>query len=100
VKEVKLFMGLVGYYQIFIIFFLNIASPITYFKKNGVKFEWTSKCEEIFQQLEDILTSATILKIADPDGYFLVCINACKDGLEGILSQKDHVVCYESRKLK
>jgi hypothetical protein len=53
-----------------------------------------------FQQLKDILTSASILKIADPDEDFFVCIDACKEGLGGVLSQNDHVVCYESRKLK
>jgi hypothetical protein len=29
-----------------------------------------------------------------------VCMDACKDGLRGVLSKKDHVECYESRKLK
>jgi ribonuclease HI len=29
-----------------------------------------------------------------------VCTDACKKGLGGVLTQKDHVVCYESRKLK
>jgi hypothetical protein len=42
----------------------------------------------------------SILKIAYPDEYFVVCIDACKEGLGGVISQKYHVVCYESRKLK
>jgi hypothetical protein len=29
-----------------------------------------------------------------------VCIDVCKEGLGGVLTQRDHVVCYESRKLK
>jgi hypothetical protein len=65
-----------------------------------MKFEFTSKCEESFRQLKEILTSAPILKIADPDEDFFVCIDACKEGISGVLSQKDHVVFYESRKLK
>jgi hypothetical protein len=40
------------------------------------------------------------LKIADPNEYFVVCTDACKEGIGGVLSQKDHVVYYESRKLK
>jgi hypothetical protein len=39
VKNVKSFMGLVSYYQIFIRGFSNIASPITYLQKKGVNFE-------------------------------------------------------------
>jgi hypothetical protein len=65
-----------------------------------VKFEWTSRCEESFQRLKDIWTSALILTIEDPDEDFVVCTYARKEGLGGVLSQKYHMVCYESRKLK
>jgi hypothetical protein len=41
-----------------------------------------------------------ILKISYPDEDFLVCTDACKEGLGGFLTQKDHVVFYESRVLK
>jgi hypothetical protein len=93
-------MGLAGYYRRFIKGFSKIAIPITSLQKKGVKFEWTSKCEESFQQLKDILTSVPILKIADLDEDFVVCTDACKEGLGGVLTQNEHVVCYESRKLK
>jgi hypothetical protein len=86
VIEVRSFMGLSGYYQIFIKGFSNISIPITSLQKKGVKFEWTPKCEKIFQQLKDILTSASILNIADPYEYFVVCIDACKEGLGGVLT--------------
>ena len=50
--------------------------------------------------MKNILTSAPILKIVDPQKYFAVCIDACNQGLGGVLMQDNHVVCYESRKLK
>ena len=65
-----------------------------------MKFEWTSRCEESFQQLKNILTSAPILKVADPEKDFVVCTDACRQGLGGFLMQDNHVICYESRKLK
>jgi hypothetical protein len=40
-----------------------------------------------------------VLKIADPNKDFLVCTDACKEGLGGVLMQEGHVICYESRKL-
>jgi hypothetical protein len=46
------------------------------------------------------LTNTPILKVVDPDEYFIVCTDACKEGLGGILTQNGHVVCYESKKLK
>jgi hypothetical protein len=80
VTEVRYFMGLVGYYRRFIKGFSKIASPITSLQKKGVKFEWTPKCEESFQQLKDILTSAPILKIADPNEDFVVCMMHARKG--------------------
>jgi uncharacterized protein CbrC (UPF0167 family) len=50
--------------------------------------------------LKRILASTPILKIANPNEYLVLCTDACKEGLGGVLTQKDHVVCYESRKLK
>jgi hypothetical protein len=47
-----------------------------------------------------LLTSAPILRIADPNKDYVVCTDACKEGLGGVLSQEGFVVCYESRKLK
>jgi hypothetical protein len=50
--------------------------------------------------LKEILTSTPILKIVDLDEDFVVCTDACKEGLNGVLSKKDHMVYYESKKLK
>ena len=93
-------MVLPGYYRIFIEGFSKIAHPITSFKNKGVKFQWKLDCEKSFQHLKKLLTSDPILRIADPNKDFIVCIDACKEGLGGALSQNGFVVCYESRKLK
>jgi hypothetical protein len=50
--------------------------------------------------LKDLLTNTPILKVADPYEGFIVCIDACKEGIYGVLTQNGHVICYESRKLK
>ena len=98
--DVRSFMGLAGYYRIFIEGFSRVVHAITSLQKKGMKFEWTSRCEESFQQLKNLLTSAPILKVADPDKYFVVCTDACRQGLGGVLMQDNHMICYESRKLK
>jgi hypothetical protein len=46
------------------------------------------------------LTSALALKIANYDENFVVCPDACKERIGGFLTQKYHLVCYESQKLK
>ena len=48
VTDVRSFMELTGYYRRFIEGFSKVAHAITSLQKKGVKFEWTSRCEEIF----------------------------------------------------
>jgi hypothetical protein len=45
------------------------------------------------------MTYAPMLKIANLEADLLVCIDACKEGLEGVLMQGGSVVYYESQKL-
>jgi hypothetical protein len=47
-----------------------------------------------------LLTSVPILRISVPDEDFLVCTDACQEGLGGVLSQNGFVICYESIKFK
>jgi hypothetical protein len=100
VSEVRSFMGLARYHMRFIEGFSKISHPITSLQKKGTKFEWTSKCEEIFQVLKEFLTSAPILKIANPNENFVVCTYACKKGLGGVLTQNGHSIHYESINIK
>ena len=93
-------MGITIYYQRFIEEFSRIANPITSLYKKGNKFEWSQKCVDNFKKLKTLLTTALILRIADPNKYFIVCTDACNDGLGGVLNQEGHVISYESRKLK
>ena len=44
--------------------------------------------------------TALVLQIVDPDGDFIVCMDASKEGLEGFLSHNDYMIFYESRMLK
>ena len=45
-------------------------------------------------------SNAPILKIADLEKDFVVYTNACNQGIGGVIMQDNHVVCYESIKLK
>jgi hypothetical protein len=93
-------MDLARYNTRFITQFSKIVYPITSLQKKGIKFEWTTKCEENFNLLKELLTSALILKISNSNENFVVCTNACKEGLGGVLTQNGHVIGYESRKNK
>jgi hypothetical protein len=96
VSDIRSFMGLAGYYRRFIKGFSKIGCPIIALQKKGTKFPWTQKCEEIFQTLKHLLTHVPVLKITNPEADFLVCTDACKEGLGGVLMQEGSVICYES----
>ena len=93
-------MGITGYYRRFIEGFSRITNPITSLQKKGKKFKWIQKCEYSFKKLKTLLTTAPILRIANPNKYFIVFTDACNDGLCGVLTQEGHFIAYEYRKLK
>jgi hypothetical protein len=95
VVEVRSFMGLASYYKRFIEGFSRIAHPITSLQNKGAQFQWTRDFAMIFQHLKSLLTSAPILRIVDSNENFVVCTDACKEGIGGFLSQNGHVICYE-----
>jgi hypothetical protein len=74
--------------------FLGIAHPITSLQRKGNNFQWTEECEKRFQQLKKLLTSASIMNIANLDKYFIVFTKECKEGLGGVLSQDRFVICF------
>jgi hypothetical protein len=100
VADIWSFMGIIGYYRRFIEGFSKIAYPITSLQNKGTKFNWSQKCQDIFNKMKELLTSTLVLKVAYPDKDFIVCVDASKEGLGGVLTQEGHMICYESRKLK
>ena len=76
VTDIRSCMGITGYYRRFIEGFSRIANPITSLQKKGKKFEWSQKCGDSFKKLKTLLTTTPILRIADPNKYFIVCTDA------------------------
>eukprot|EP00253_Pinus_taeda_P017026 PITA_17026 len=100
VADVQSFMGLAGYYRRFVEGFSKVAFPITLLQKKGRAFHWTPNCQKSFEQLKHLLSTTPILSIADPHKDYVVCTDASKEGLGGVLMQEGRVIAYESRKLK
>ena len=93
-------MGLTGYYRRFIDIFSKITHPIATLQKQSLWFVWSQQCQNSVDKLKHLLTTTPILRIVDLNKDFVVCTDASKDGLGGVLTQEGHLFCYESRKLK
>ena len=78
-------MGLAGYYRWFIKGFLKISNPITKLQKKNKTFVWIDKCMVEFHRIKEIFRTTLILKVSDMDAGFLVCTDASKEGLGGVL---------------
>jgi len=89
-----------GYYHRFIIDFSKISKPITELLKNNVKFVWSPECEEAFQTLKKLLTTALVLAQLDIEKPFHVYCDASGIGIGCVLVQEGQVIAYVSRQLK
>jgi hypothetical protein len=99
VHQVRSFLGLAGYYRGFIPDFSKIVKPITGLLKNDTKFDWSSKCNEAFEQLKVLLTTAPVLAQPDIEKPFDVYCDASGSGLGCVLMQEGRVIAYASRQL-
>ncbi|KAA3473558.1 DNA/RNA polymerases superfamily protein [Gossypium australe] len=64
VLEVRSFLGLAGYYKLFVKGFSTIATPMMRLLQKDVKFEWIKKCQKFFEKLKALLIEAPVLVIA------------------------------------
>ena len=100
VIEVRSFLGLAGYYRIFVRGFSVIASPLTKLLRKGIKFDWTNKCQNSFEQLKGMLVEAPVLTQPTPGKEYTLYSDASCIGLGCVLMQDWKVVAYASRQLK
>jgi hypothetical protein len=99
VHQVRSFLGLAGYYHRFISDFSKIVKPITSLLKNDTKFNLSSRCNEAFEQLKVLLTTAPILAQPDIEKPFDVYCDASSSALGCVLMQEGRVIAYASRQL-
>ncbi len=103
-KEVQRFLGLAGWYHRFVTNFSRIAEPLNSLKKKGHRFQWTTQCQQAFEQLKACLTSPPIHGHPNLDLPFTVYTDASVTGLGAILAQRkdagrEEVITYASRTL-
>ena len=77
-KEVKQFLGLVGFYRVFIRNFAEISEPLRRLTSEHVTFQWCEKCETAFKVFKQLLSSAPVLAFPEPNKPFIVETDASK----------------------
>ena len=104
--QVRMFLGITGYYRKFLPNYASVATPLTDLTKKSApnRVVWTEQCQQAWQRLKDLLCSAPVLKSPDFSQPFILQTDASERGVGAVLSQvdnmgKDHPVAYYSKKL-
>ena len=89
-KQVKQFLGLVGYYRKFVPRFADISRILTKLTRKDEEFKWTPECDKGFHMLKDYLQEAWILRYPDPAASYTLYTDASKYAYAGVLTQRQY----------
>ena len=98
-REIKRFLGMVGFYRKFVNNFATLAEPITRLLKKGEKMIWSEDCQTVFEQLKAILYNPPVLKSPDFSKPFKIAVDASDVGIGSVLLQEganqvDHPIAF------
>ena len=105
-KNLRSFLGMIGYHRKFIPNYASLAKPLTDLtcKQNPNEIQWDDQACESFQQLKEAVSRDPVLKLPEFDKVFTLTCDASSDGLGAVLMQEVDgtlkPVTYISRKLK
>ena len=100
ISKVRGFLRLTGWCRIFIKGYAFIAGPLTQLTRKGKPFIWREERNHAFNSLKNALASDPVLKLPNFDKPFEVIVDACAQGIGGILQQEKHRIVYESCTLR
>ena len=87
-KEVKQFLGLVGYYRKFIPRYADITRPLNALTCKDVDFIWTDICQKSFELLKTMFSEEPILVYPDPSKPYILFTDASKYAWSCVLTQE------------
>lgn len=87
--EVRQFLGLSGFFRRFIKGYAIITAPLTDLLKKNTGWVWGQEQEQAFIKVKDLLINRPVLALYDPKAVTELHTDACKDGLAGILLQRN-----------
>ena len=110
ITEVRSFLGFMGYYCRFIPKYAQVAHSLHELTsgenvgKKKAAIKWDSRCQQAFDDLKTLCTTAPILAYADFTKPFKLHTDACGTGLGAVLYQTREdgtkaVIAYASRSL-
>ena len=87
-KEVKQFLGLIGYYRKFVPRFSDLAWPMNALTRKDVTLAWIPICQESFEMLKTSLMTEPILTYPDPNLSYVLFTDASNCAWACVLAQE------------
>lgn len=102
-RELRRFLGMVGYYRSFCRNFSAVAVPLTDLLSTKRLFQWTEKSQLSFDSVKALLTTAPVLAAPNFSVPFVLAVDASDLGAGAVLMQRgedglEHPLCFFSRK--
>ncbi|PIO73744.1 hypothetical protein TELCIR_04276 [Teladorsagia circumcincta] len=88
IAQLRSFLGMITYYSAFVPTMRNLRGPLDALLKKDVKWRWTSKEQEAFEDLKKALTSDVNLAHYDPHQKIIVAADACDYGIGCVISHR------------
>jgi transposase InsO family protein len=102
-KQLRSFLGSVGYFRRFIAGYAIKARPLTELTKQGITYEWREEQQKAYDDLLGQLMSPPVLRLPDFGKEFLVRTDASDYAVGGVLMQEHDgqmmPVAFYSKKL-
>lgn len=85
VKQIKSYLGLVGFYRRFIKKFANLAAPLVKLLSKSAEFKWGKVEQKSFDDLKQALLDSAGLFLPSPTGRFRIYTDYSADVVSAIL---------------
>ncbi|KAK3105335.1 hypothetical protein FSP39_022873 [Pinctada imbricata] len=86
-KQLRSFLGLMGWFRKYIPDFASIADPLYFLLKKGVQFRWSDEHQTSFDKLRDLLVNSPVLAYPNYDLKFRLAVDTSSRGIGFMLYQ-------------
>ena len=105
VSEVRTFLGMCNYYDEYVRYYADLAQPLYKLLRKQVEFIWSQECQDAFDKLKIMLTTAPVLRRPDSSMPYILHTDWSPMAIGAVLGQIDsqgqeHPVAYGSRLLR